>query len=132
MSESGRSGTISAPSIDESAHNASTIDINQGRASYRIPIVLPPGHPNIQPSMALVYTGTRDEGVVGAGWSLTVPTIGVRKIGRNGQPRFGTTVTYIGLNGEPLIDIQQTVSDLDQDGADDTVYFEERNTTHAR
>lgn len=132
MSTAGRAGTIAAPDIDESTHNPSTVGVNQGRASYQLPMTLPPGHPNLPPSLSIRYSGGRNEGVVGAGWSIAIPQIRVRRIGRGGQPRYGVGVTYLAPNGEALLESASTVPDVDGDGVDETEFFEERNSSRSR
>ena len=131
LSTAYRPGTIEPPDVDSSPNNESTVAINQGRPSYQLSIVGPPGRENMEPSLALTFTGQRFETMVGAGWSLTYPSVRVRLSGRGGQPDFGTAVRYLGLNGEELIETD-TLSDIDGDGTDESVYFEERNTTYAR
>ncbi len=43
---------------------------DQGTASYRIPIAVPPGRAGIEPNLSLVYEGVRTNGYVGTGWRL--------------------------------------------------------------
>ena len=133
LSTSYRTGSISVPSVDETgANDASTVGVNQGRASYLLPLVLPPGHPELTPSLGLRYHGSKLEGVLGAGWSLTYPSVRVRTSGRGGQPRWGTSARYLGLSGEELVELPDTLGDVDSDGTDEALYREERDTSFAR
>lgn len=127
-----RAGTISVPSVDEEPNNASTVGVNQGRASYRIDVVTPPGHPGVEPDLAISYSGGRREGVVGAGWDLSVPSVAVRTSGRGGQPRWGSTVRYLGTSGEELIELANTLADQDGDLVREAVFREERDTSFQR
>lgn len=127
-----RAGTISVPSVDEEPNNASTVGVNQGRASYRLDVVAPPGSPGVEPDLAISYGGGRQEGVVGAGWDLSVPSITVRTSGRGGQPRWGSTVRYLGTSGEELVELANTLADQDGDLVREAVFREERDTTYQR
>jgi RHS repeat-associated protein len=132
LSSAGRGNISAAPSISgESATTASGVGVNQGRASYSIPVVAPPGRPGVEPGLALVYTGTQSEGEAGVGWSLSVPQIRVRTTGRGGQPAFGVGVVYQGFSGQDLIDTGD-VPDSDGDGLPETAYREERDLAFDR
>jgi RHS repeat-associated protein len=41
-----------------------------GKATYRIPISVPPGRMGLQPGLSLTYGGTRRNGILGVGWHL--------------------------------------------------------------
>ncbi len=41
-----------------------------GKATYRIPIAVPPGRMGLQPGLSLTYGGTQRNGVLGVGWHL--------------------------------------------------------------
>ena len=43
---------------------------DSGKANYVIPIEVPPGRAGLQPSLSLVYSSTRANGVMGIGWSI--------------------------------------------------------------
>jgi RHS repeat-associated protein len=122
-----RSGTISLPSVDESSTgDASTVQVNQGRAGYDVPIVAPPGAAGVEPGLSLGWTGHSAETATGAGWALNLPVLRVKTSGRGGQPVYGSGVTYLGLDGEDLIETG-TLADADGDGTAETVYHEERD-----
>ncbi|MEQ9497860.1 MAG: toxin TcdB middle/N-terminal domain-containing protein [Deltaproteobacteria bacterium] len=131
LSTTYRSGSIAAPDIDEST-NTGVVTINQGRAAYALDVVAPPGREGVEPTLAIAYHGSRQEGVVGSGWALTYPSVRVRTNGRGGQPNFGVAVRYVGLGGEELVQTPGTLADVDGDGVPEHVYFEERNTSYLR
>jgi hypothetical protein len=43
---------------------------DSGKATYRIPIAVPPGRMGLQPGLSLTYSGTLRNGVLGVGWRL--------------------------------------------------------------
>ncbi|MFC1642787.1 SpvB/TcaC N-terminal domain-containing protein, partial [Myxococcota bacterium] len=45
-------------------------DSDRGTATYEVPIAVPPGRGGAQPNPSLRYSGTRDNGLLGVGWSL--------------------------------------------------------------
>jgi RHS repeat-associated protein len=130
LSNSERDGSINAPSIDRSATNPSTLSVNQGKVGYSVPIVGPPG--GLVPSLALTYAGGRQEGVVGAGWALSYPSIRVRTSGRGGQPEYGVASRPLGIGGEELVRLAVDAPDQDGDGVPEALYREERDTLFVR
>ena len=131
LNQSFNAGSISLPSIDgTSAADASAPVAEQGRVSYRIPIVAPPGKSGVEPDLALVYGG-RADGVLGAGWALSLSEIRVKTSGRGGQPVWGVDETYLGFSGEDLISTG-TLADQDGDGIVEQVFREERDRSFVR
>jgi RHS repeat-associated protein len=131
LNTSFNAGSISLPSVDgTSASDASAPVAEQGHVSYRIPIVAPPGKSGVNPDLALVYGG-RGDGVLGVGWSLSLPEIRVKTSGRGGQPVWGVDETYLGFSGEDLIPAG-TLADQDGDGVTEQVFREERDRSFTR
>jgi RHS repeat-associated protein len=133
LNTSFRGGSIALPSVDDNTSNTPDVPTqNQGRASFSIPLVTPPGRAGLEPGLSLAYTGSRREGVAGAGWSLGgVPSIRVRTSGTGGQPNYGVAVRYLGLGGEELLPTG-TIDDADGDGVREPTYAEERNLGYLR
>ncbi len=132
LNTSYRAGSVSLPSADDnSSSSSSAVSANQGRVGYRISVVAPPGKAGLEPNLTISYSGSRREGVLGAGWVLSVPKIRVRAHGRGGQPDYGVAATYLGLNNEPLIQVG-AVPDIDSDGLPETVFREERDRSYYR
>jgi len=59
------------PISDTVAVIPSKVSVQGGRASYLIPIQLPPGRHGMQPSVSLSYTSGNGNGLLGQGWSLS-------------------------------------------------------------
>ncbi|ASZ13078.1 hypothetical protein KTO58_08975 [Chitinophaga pendula] len=67
----------------------------QGNASMGFPIRLPAGRQGMQPSLGLYYNSDGDNGWLGMGWGMSVPSIGIET--RWGVPRYDVnleTETY--------------------------------------
>ncbi len=55
--------------------------VNQGAASYAIPLELPPGVAGMQPELSISYSSSGGNGIMGVGWGLS----GLSGIGRCGM-----------------------------------------------
>lgn len=132
LSRTYRDGSISPPDLSHSAHNATMVGINHGRASYSIEIVTPPGRAGVEPELSFAYHGNHRETVLGTGWGLTVPKIRVRTSGRGGQPNYGVSARYLGLGGQELVELGSTWPDMDGDGEREAIYREEYDSTYIR
>lgn len=75
---------------------------NTGAAKLSYPLVIPAGRKGMQPQLALQYTSGGENGWMGAGWNISLPSISVET--RWGVPHYDPTKeseTYC-LNGEQL------------------------------
>jgi RHS repeat-associated protein len=71
-----------------SAAGDSSVDDQQGSASYRHPIAVPPGRNGMAPHLAFDYSsGSPLRGGLAAGWSMALPSI-------EREPGHGTAVVY--------------------------------------
>jgi len=94
---------------DEVGATAGSFRVNaRGQAQYTIPIVLPSGRRGMVPTLSLQYTSTKENGMLGIGWSLA----GLSAIGRCGSiqdangstdPITHTTADSFCLDGQRLI-----------------------------
>jgi len=101
---------VPAPTDAVGATPASFDVSDRGTADYTIPIEVPPGRLGLQPQLALAYSSTKKDGMVGIGWNLTgLPSIArCRRI----LDRDGTTspITFdqrdrFCLDGQALIQV---------------------------
>ena len=80
-------------------------DLATGSATANIPIVVPPGRKNMQPSLALSYSSNNPDGVVGVGWGLT--TSSIQHSTKKGVPKYDNTDTFVfassGSSGELVL-----------------------------
>lgn len=77
---SGGEGELESTAYGKSAFSyenlSSRVDNSTGALTQRVPIAIPPGRNGMQPEVALEYNSQRTEdGIVGYGWSLTIPYI---------------------------------------------------------
>ncbi|MBJ7311490.1 Ig-like domain-containing protein [Rugamonas sp. CCM 8940] len=68
---------------------------SNGKASYDIALVVPPGTAGVQPSLSLNYSGASPNGLLGLGWSLS---------GLSSIQRCGKTIAQDGVNGRISFD----------------------------
>lgn len=118
--------------VDQATQTQGTIEaefsVNQrGSASYRIPIITPPGTNGMQPMVALNYNSSTQNGLLGVGWMLG----GLSTISRTGanirQDGFKGGINYnqndrFQLDGERLIVIDGS------DGQNDAIYRTEKES----
>lgn len=62
-------GAVAASAVG-STPGSFAVDRN-GAATYKIPIIVPPGINGVQPELALAYSSHADNGFLGVGWSLS-------------------------------------------------------------
>jgi RHS repeat-associated protein len=93
----------------------------QGKATYSVPIVVPPGRAGLEPAISLDYANGAANGLVGIGWSIgglssiaRCPKIAARNGGMS-QPVTDTTSDDLCLDGHPLTLVSGTHF---QDGAE--------------
>lgn len=84
----GRGASLS-PLLSESFQT----DLATGSATANIPIVVPPGRKNMQPSIAISYSSNNPNGVCGVGWGLT--TSSIQRSTKNGTPKYDSTDTFV-------------------------------------
>ena len=116
--------TVTGSSVSVAVHNAAALTgvvaatavgrtpgafavTDTGMATYSIPVVVPPGVSGVQPSLAIAYGSTVDNGLLGVGWSLS--GLGVidrcRKTMAQDNATDGVTLTNADrfcLNGDKL------------------------------
>ena len=83
-SENADPGDHRESSEGDAAATDSTVDESSGSARYLIPVEVLPGPRGFQPSLALRYTSSTEDGTFGMGWSF--PTGEVRCASRFGAP----------------------------------------------
>jgi len=70
-----------------------------GSFLYNIPIDVPPGVAGMQPQIALQYNSSQQNGIIGAGWDLSLGSI--QRSLKNGVPTYTSSDIYtFTLNGE--------------------------------
>jgi len=68
-------------------------DLATGSATASIPIVIPPGRKNMQPSLAISYSSNNGNGVCGVGWGLS--TSSIQRSTKKGTPKYDNTDTFV-------------------------------------
>ncbi len=84
----GRGASLS-PLLSESFQT----DLATGSATANVPIVVPPGRKNMQPSLALAYSSNNPNGVCGVGWALTTSCI--QRSTKKGIPKYDSTDAFV-------------------------------------
>lgn len=78
--------TISNPNLFTSESQAPRVD-TVGAFTHRVPLDIPPGRNGLTPDLALVYNSQQlDDGIVGYGWSLSIPYI--ERVNKTGVDRL--------------------------------------------
>lgn len=94
-------GASLSPLLSESFQT----DLATGSATANIPIVVPPGRKNMQPSLALSYSNNNPNGICGVGWGLA--TSSIQRSTKRGIPKYDATDTFIfassGSNGDLVL-----------------------------
>jgi hypothetical protein len=66
------------------------LDANQqGSAAFSLPLTLPPGRRGMMPSLALSYNSQAGNGLLGVGFDIQIPSIGIDT--RFGLPAYNGT-----------------------------------------
>ncbi len=71
-----------------------------GSASLQVPLVVPPGRKNIQPSLAFSYSSGNGNGVCGVGW--VIGAMSIQRSTKKGVPRYNTIKDII-AGGQELV-----------------------------
>lgn len=82
-------GASLSPLLSESFQT----DLATGSATANIPIVVPPGRKNMQPSLALSYSSNSPNGICGVGWGLT--TSSIQRSTKKGLPKYTDTDAFV-------------------------------------
>jgi hypothetical protein len=81
--------TISNPNLFTSRSSLPDVDQSTGAFVHRVPLDIPPGRNGLTPDLALQYNSQQlDDGIVGYGWSLSLPYI--ERFNRTGIDRLYT------------------------------------------
>ena len=72
-------------------------DLATGAATMGIPITIPPGRKNMQPSLALSYSSNNGNGICGIGWAIPMNLI--QRSTKEGVPKYDNTDTFMFLSG---------------------------------
>ena len=83
------SGASLSPLLSESFQT----DLATGSATANIPIVVPSGRKNMQPSLGISYSSNNPDGVCGVGWGLT--TSSIQRSTKKGIPKYNSTDTFV-------------------------------------
>lgn len=87
---------------------AASADVNSGTAMYSIPIVLPPGTNDVEPSLSVSYSSGAGNGLLGMGWNIsglsfiTRATKNIYFDNENGPVTLSNTDVFA-LDGQRLI-----------------------------
>jgi hypothetical protein len=98
MALGGTGGDITSGSVGQGASLSPLLsesfqtDLATGSATANIPIVVPPGRKNMQPSLAISYSSNNSNGVCGVGWGLTASSI--QRSTKKGIPKYDNTDTF--------------------------------------
>ncbi len=68
-------------------------DLFTGRAQTSVPIFVPPGRKNVQPSLSLNYSSSGGNGPLGLGWGLDLGWI--QRDTKKGVPKYDSTDKYV-------------------------------------
>jgi RHS repeat-associated protein len=92
-----------------------TTNLSSGTGTFGLPVVLPRGRNGVQPSLALSYSTSGGNGIVGFGWSMAVPFISRQT--DKGLPRYvdrphwhGEEDTFIYNGGQELVPVDNGIA----------------------
>ena len=91
MAEEGAGSTISGSAMPFLGESFQT-DLATGAATLSIPVTIPPGRKNMQPSVGLSYSSNNSNGICGMGWSI--PSNTIQRSTKNGTPTYDATDTF--------------------------------------
>ncbi|MBI2896563.1 MAG: VCBS repeat-containing protein [Deltaproteobacteria bacterium] len=77
--------------------------LSSGTATFSVPVALPPGRRGAQPSLAFSYSSSSGNGLLGIGWSLSVPFI--QRQTDKGLPRYDGTDRFVYNGGQELVEV---------------------------
>jgi RHS repeat-associated protein len=81
-------------------------DLHTGTGNFTVPIALPPGRNGFQPQLNLVYSTGNGNGLIGLGWSLSIP--GVSRQTSKGIPHYDDVKDTFVLSGaEDLVPVER-------------------------
>ncbi len=91
-------GNPASAQLGELAQSAGPVqsfqaDLFTGRAQTSVPIFVPPGRKNVQPSLNLSYSSSGGNGWLGVGWNLDMGFI--QRDVKKGVPKYDSTDKYI-------------------------------------
>src|SRR5258707_5925157 len=88
----GTQPTVSNPQVFTDT-DLPKIDGPSGAFTQRVPLDIPPGRNGLQPDVSLQYNSQNtSDGIVGYGWSLSVPYI--QRLNKTGSPELYGTTSY--------------------------------------
>jgi Salmonella virulence plasmid 65kDa B protein len=84
--------TISKPNLFTAQSAVPKVDEATGALVHRVALEIPPGRNGLTPDLQLVYNSQQlDDGIVGYGWSLSIPYI--KRLNRTGSGAYTATST---------------------------------------
>lgn len=92
-------------SIEGIGENAD-VDNNMGLLAYRVPISIPSGQAELMPGLSLAYQSGGGNGLVGIGWSLSLPSID--RMTSRGLPRYDRSDAIAADGGQELVEVDRT------------------------
>ena len=109
---------LTVPSSNFTGPTSGKPSVSGGSASYAIPIAVPPGRANVQPSVSVGYSSRSGDGIAGVGWSLNAvesisrcpKTIAIDDV--QGAITFSQSTDRLCLNGQRLINVSGTYGNL--------------------
>jgi len=87
-------------------------DIYSGKASFAIPIALPPGRVGMQPNVTMQYYSGAGNGWCGVGWTLDLGSI--QRNTKNGTPKYNSSDEFFAtINGaqEELVQVKYSTTE---------------------
>ncbi len=124
-------GSNVAPSESITLESVSTSGnggVSGGQASYRLPIMVPPGRNKLQPDVSLSYSSQGGNGVAGVGWSVNAGS-GISRCGASyAVDGLTRAVTFDASSDRLCLDGQRLIADSGVYGASGTTYRTEMDS----